>query len=120
MIHLFGDEKRRKINLGGASKVASQAELLEAARGRRNERSEQKRKSDAAVRIQLWWRGVREAREVKMRLRGEFEKDVVGLDGLRCLVLIGDKDEEALGTWSSQMAQGGESEWLVKHLFDGN
>ena len=55
-----------------------------------------------------------------MRLRGEFERDVVGLDGLRCLVLIGDKDEEALGTWSSQMAQGGESEWLVKHHFDGN
>ena len=55
-----------------------------------------------------------------MRLRGEFERDVVGLDGLRCLVLIGDKDEEALGTWSSQMAHGGEGEWLVKHHFDGN
>jgi ubiquitin-protein ligase E3 C len=120
MIHLFGDEKRRKINLGGASKVASQAELLEAARGRRSERSEQKRRSDAALRIQSWWRGVREAREVKIRLKGAFERDVVGLDGLRCLVLIGDKDEEALGTWSSQMVQGGEGEWLLRHFFDGN
>ncbi|EDR01567.1 uncharacterized protein LACBIDRAFT_295555 [Laccaria bicolor S238N-H82] len=45
---------------------------------------------------QSWWRGVREAREVKIRLMGAqggaFEKD----------------DEEALGTWSSQMVQSGE------------
>lgn len=40
------------------------------------------------------------AREVKIGLRGAFEKNVVGLNGLRCLFLIADKDEEALGTWS--------------------
>ena len=103
MIHLFGDGKRRKIDLGWASKLARQAELLEAARGRCDERSEQNRKS--AVQIQLWWRGVREAMQVKIGLRGAFERDVVGQDRFRCLVMIRGRDKEELGTWSSQMVK---------------
>ena len=44
--------------------------------------------------------------EVKIRLRGAFEGNVVGQDGFRRLVLIRDRDKEAQRTWSSQMVQG--------------
>ena len=44
--------------------------------------------------------------EVKIRLRGAFEGDVVRQDGFRRLILIRDRDKEALGLWSSQMVQG--------------
>ena len=55
--------------------------------------------------------------EVKIRLGGASEGDVVGQDRFRRLVLIRYKDKEALGTWSSQMVRSGTTLlfWLWKH-----
>ncbi|KAK0506657.1 HECT-domain-containing protein [Armillaria luteobubalina] len=102
MLPIFGDERRRNINLGGASSASTQATILDQAKQRRILRDEQKRQHENAVILQAWWRGVREARLVRRQMRMTFESDVMGITGLRCLVLIG-QDEEAMGVWSNAM-----------------
>ncbi|KAH7885642.1 HECT-domain-containing protein [Phlebopus sp. FC_14] len=104
MLPLFGDERRREINLGGSLSVSSQATILDQARARRLERELQRRKEESALKIQGWWRGACEARRVRQHLREVFQGDVTGLTGLRCLVLIGN-DEALLGQWSQIMSR---------------
>ncbi|KAJ7597464.1 HECT-domain-containing protein [Mycena floridula] len=108
MLPVFGNERRRQINLGGSHSVSSQSSLLDAAKLRREERLEHKRRSDNAVRVQAWWRGIREAQLVRRELRVLFFQDITGITALRCLVLL-QTDQEALGMWSAAMnAQGDE------------
>ncbi|TFK31976.1 HECT-domain-containing protein [Crucibulum laeve] len=111
MIPVFGDENRRKINLGGASSATSHQAILDQARAERNERQKLKRKQESAVKLQAWWRGIQEAQVARKEMRGMFDEDVTGITGLRCLVLIG-QDEEIIGRWSSAVMQGGEDQFL--------
>jgi len=111
MIHFFGDRKRRKINLGRGSKVVSQAELLE------QPEDDVMKDQSKNTRAMLLYKIV-----VARSQRGEGGQDKT--EGrilkrcswagwackLECLVLMGHKGEEALGTWSSQMVQFGEGE----------
>ncbi|KAK0440763.1 HECT-domain-containing protein [Armillaria borealis] len=92
MLPIFGDERRRNINLGGASSASTQATILDQAKQRRILRDEQKRQHENAVILQAWWRGVREARLVRRQMRTTFERDVMGITGLR-----------SLGLWSNAM-----------------
>jgi len=94
------DERRRKINLGGVSVTASQASILERVHAQRVARAENKKRTDSAIRIQAWYRGMREARAVRRELKKLFMYDALSLTALRCLVLIG-KDDEVLSTWAS-------------------
>ena len=110
MIPIWGDERRRPINLGGTSTASSHAAILDQAKARRLEREDNRRKEESAVKVQGWWRAVREARLVRGYLRRVFEGDVGGITGLRCLVLIGGRDGELLGRWSGAMVAGGERE----------
>ncbi|KAJ6561884.1 hypothetical protein B0H19DRAFT_1026705 [Mycena capillaripes] len=124
MLPLFGDEKRRKINLGGSSTVSSLSAITDQAKARRIERTEQKRRNDSATRIQAWWRAVSAIRTAKAAMRTAFENDIEGLTGLRCMVLIG-MDQEVLGKWAQTIVAKGEgslfsaglgphqSSWLV-------
>ncbi|KAJ7081832.1 HECT-domain-containing protein [Mycena belliarum] len=124
MLPLFGDERRRQINLGGSSSVSTLSSITDQAKARRAERTEQKRKNDNATRIQAWWRGVSAIRAAKKEMRRVFEADVEGITGLRCLVLIG-MDQDVLGRWSQVIGEKGEgslfslalgphqSNWLV-------
>ena len=103
----LGDERRRKINLGGVSVTSSQASILERVHAQRVARAETKRRTDGAIRIQAWYRGLREARAVRKELRKLFSADVLSLTGLRCLVLIG-RDDEVLSTWVTSVLASGE------------
>ncbi|KAF8065407.1 HECT-domain-containing protein [Lyophyllum atratum] len=103
----FGDERKRKINLGGASTALSHATLIDRTRALRNERLEQQRRHENALKVQAWWRGIQEARRARVEIREAFERDVEGLIGLRCLAVIGRKDEEALSIWSERMVAAG-------------
>lgn len=111
MLPLFGDEKRRQINLGGKSSVSTLSSLTDQAKARRADRFQEKRKNDSATRIQAWWRGVSATLAVRAEMRRAFETDIEGITGLRCLVLIG-LDEDALGKWSQTIAGKGEGERL--------
>ena len=108
MIPLFGNERRRQINLGGSSSASSisHTTILNQARQRRLEREDNKRRHDNAIRLQAWWRGMRESRITRNEMRKLFMENVTSLTGLRCLVLI--RDEEILGKWSSAMIESGE------------
>ena len=102
-----GADKRRKINLGGSSSVSSSTAILQQVRAQRIELQETRRRQENAIRLQAWWRGLREVRSTRKKMRALFEEDVTGITGLRCLVLMG-SDEEALALWSSTMANSDE------------
>lgn len=108
MLPVFGDERKRKINLGGASSASSRSAILNQAQVRRTERLEERKRQEGAVKLQAWWRGLREERMGRKEMRRIFEQDMDGLRGLRCLVLIGSRDEEALAMWSMRMVQSGD------------
>jgi ubiquitin-protein ligase E3 C len=103
----FGTRKRREINLGGSSSAVTQASILDRARIQREQRIEQKRRTDNALVLQSWWRGVLEQRRTRRTLRAELECNPRSLNGLRCLVLIG-ADDEALGAWTEAVLEAGE------------
>ncbi|KAG1784544.1 HECT-domain-containing protein [Suillus plorans] len=107
MLPLFGDERRREINLGGSSSVTtSQTAILNQARARRIERETVRKRQDSAVTIQAWWRGITDSRRVRQELRELFTGDVTGLTGLRCLVLIG-QDTYFLDKWAVEVLSQG-------------
>lgn len=112
MIPIWGEDRRRQMNLGGSSSAATHTAILDQAKARRLERESNRRKQESAVRVQAWWRGTKQAQAVRERMKKQFEGDVRGIRGLRCLTLIG-RDEEVLGRWSSVMVNGGEGEYLV-------
>jgi len=105
MIPVFGDENRRQINLGGASTAAAERNVLRNARREREERREVRRRQESAIKLQAWWREIRESRRIHMELKRTFEADPMSLTGIRCLVLIG-HDEEVLESWSCTMNEG--------------
>jgi len=107
MFPVFGDERRRPINLGGASSVPSQASILQEVRARRSERQDVKHRHEKATRLQAWWRGLRAARAARYEIRNMFDRNVTNLTGLRCLLFIG-RDEDVLGKWSITMSSHGE------------
>lgn len=103
----FAQEKRRKINLGGATSVASQTDLLHSAKARRNEREEIRRRHESARCIQSRWRSSQKSRAVKHILEERFQEDVLGLNGMRALVLIG-RNESLLAQWSEAVVSAGD------------
>jgi ubiquitin-protein ligase E3 C len=112
----FGDEWKRKINLGGVSSTNTQAAILNRVQAERAARAEHKQRTESAVRIQAWYRGLVDARATRQEMRKAFNADVMGLTGLRCLVLIG-KDDEVLGTWTRAVLQLGPGAFtLIFHI----
>ncbi|KAF6750084.1 ubiquitin protein ligase [Ephemerocybe angulata] len=99
MLPFYENERKRKINLGGSTRVSSASDLLDSVKAQREARLEQKRRQDSALRIQAFYRGRSQASVTKDEMRKTFRNDVLGITGLRCLVLLG-LDEAALGIWS--------------------
>ncbi|KAI0284136.1 HECT-domain-containing protein [Russula brevipes] len=119
-MHPFTHEKRRKINLGGATSVSSQTDLLHSAKARRTEREEVRRRHESALCIQSHWHSAQQSRVVKHDLSEKFQQDVLGLNGMRALVLIGNNDallaqwSEAVTHWSLRYVSGPDlGHWIV-------
>lgn len=106
MIPLWGEEQKRKINLGGSRSSSTHTTILDEAKSRRAEREFNRRQQEGAVGIQTWWKGLSERRRIRNDMKRTFDGDVTGLNGLRCLALIG-RDEEALDVWSAAIVAGG-------------
>ena len=96
--------------------MTTHAAIIDRVREERSIRAQQKRRVEKAIRIQAWWRGIREAKYTKMEMRKAFEADVTGITGLRCLVLIG-KDEEVLSRWSKAMLELGKGALPISYIF---
>jgi ubiquitin-protein ligase E3 C len=83
MFLAFGDERKRKINLGGVmSAAATRSNILKQVQAERQALAQHKHRTENAIRIQAWYRGVRNACVAKMQMRRDFEADVMGLTGL--------------------------------------
>ncbi|KAL0571569.1 ubiquitin-protein ligase (E3), partial [Marasmius crinis-equi] len=71
---------------------------------RRNERIEHKRRVDAAVHVQAWWRGCCERRRVREVLLGEIDSQLgvfnEGTVRRVCFVGVGGGGKDVLGRWS--------------------
>src|SRR6266702_1213886 len=111
-MHPFTQEKRRKINLGGATSVASQTDILHSAKARRNEREEIRRRHESALCIQSHWRSFQQYRGVRQQLSQIFQEDVLGLNGMRALVLVG-SDDLLLAQWSEAVIRAGDGELSI-------
>ncbi|KAH8977914.1 HECT-domain-containing protein [Lactarius hatsudake] len=113
-MHPFTQEKRRKINLGGATSVASQTEILHSAKARRSEREEIRRRHESALCIQSHWRSFQKYRAVRQQLSRIFQEDVLGLNGMRALVLVG-SDGLLLAQWSEAVVRVGDG-WSLQYV----
>ena len=91
--------KQRRINLGGASAVATHEDVIQNVRAIRNERLLQTRMKESAVKIQALWRGYEERKELREELRRIFDSNPTNIDAVRCLVMLKD-DEARLATWA--------------------
>ncbi|KAJ3917427.1 HECT-domain-containing protein [Lentinula edodes] len=115
MLPLFDtDRRRRQINLGGASSSTSHSSILDQAKLRREERIEQKRRTDSAVKVQAWWRGTKEQQRVRLELRRNLEEaldkgELLRLNTLRMLVVVNRKQtpDTTLSKWSRNLIQYG-------------
>lgn len=107
MFPLLGNEKRRRINLGGVNSASSHAAIVNQAKALRSERQNSRKRLESVIRIQAWFRGVHQSRAVRQQLRSLFDQDVLSITGLRCLVLIG-RDQAVLGQWSAAILNGGQ------------
>ncbi|KAJ3735038.1 HECT-domain-containing protein [Lentinula guzmanii] len=119
------DRRRRQINLGGASTSTSHTSILDQAKLRREERIEQKRRSDSAVKIQAWWRGTKEHQRVRQELRKNLEDalnrgDLLRLDTLRMLVIVNQKktNDTLLSQWSQKLVHYGTGAFDQNRVFD--
>jgi hypothetical protein len=59
---------------------------------------------------------VREVRVVRRQMKYEFERDVTGLKGMRCLVLMGG-DEDAVALGSKTVVDSGEGEFVCRSKY---
>ena len=96
--------------------MSTHAAIIDRVREERSIRAQQKRRVEKAIRIQAWWRGIRESKRTKVEMRKAFEADVTGITGLRCLVLIG-RDEEVLSRWSKAMLELGKGAFTTFYIF---
>ncbi len=115
-MHPFTQEKRRKINLGGATSVASQTDILHTAKARRSEREELRRRHESAICIQSRWRSFQQYRAVRRQLSQMVQEDLLGLNGIRALVLIGN-DEALLARWSEAVISAGDGELSIPSIY---
>jgi ubiquitin-protein ligase E3 C len=126
MLPVWGNERKRHINLGGASASTSQSMIIDQAKIRREERIEAKRRADAAIKVQSWWRGAQEAHKVRAAVRADLQTELsrsgaeapVEIQTLRKLVVVGKnwKGKESgissdgkvvLGMWSERVVASG-------------
>ncbi|KAF9257641.1 HECT-domain-containing protein [Marasmius fiardii PR-910] len=117
MLPLFNgpeDTRRRQINLGGKSTTNTAQSTLESAKARRNERIEHRRRVDAAIRLQAWWRGEVERRRIRRRFSREIEEGLAGdlleIEIVRRVCFVGKRnlDENGrlvLGKWSQGVVE---------------
>ncbi|KAG8995219.1 hypothetical protein FRB94_009328 [Tulasnella sp. JGI-2019a] len=115
MLPVFsGSSRQRQINLGGSrSTYTSQEAILDNLKAQREQRQDQRRRAESALRIQAWWRAASDQRKLRETLRRRFdESSGPSVEWTRMLV-VGWRGNEAdfkrLGRWSRSMVEGGDS-----------
>lgn len=110
MLPLFGSERRKQINLGGASSSTSHSSIIDQAKLRREERIILQKQTNSAVKLQAWWRGLKEQQQLRVQLRKKLEDalnkgDLLSLETLRMLVVVG--RDTIVNSWSEKLVEHG-------------
>lgn len=106
---MFGDDRRRRINLGGVQSTSTHQAVLEQTHTLRSQRQQQKRAQEAASVIQARWRAHVQRQIVRRQLLDAFDKEPLGtVMSTRLLVLAGG-EETRLSKWAHAAVQAGNS-----------
>ncbi|KAF7325528.1 HECT-domain-containing protein [Mycena kentingensis (nom. inval.)] len=106
----LAEERRRKVNLGGAA-GPTHTGVLGDVKSQRLLRQRQKLEHDSAARIQAAWRALLARRQLRDSLRTLIDAKPLSLDTLRAVVSLG--EEEALAAWSKAVRARGEDSVFV-------
>lgn len=90
------------MNLGGTSTSVSREQALMEARLQRLNRENDRKRNQAAIRLQAWWRRIRALRSTQTWCRRLFDEDPSTLLALRSLILLHD-DVARMNLWSTTM-----------------
>jgi len=106
---MFGDERRREINLGGAQLTATQQSVLAQVQQQRQRRQNERMRLEAAVVIQATWRAYTEASRTREILRREFNAEPLGTLRSTRLLLFGGGDSSGMLNWTNAALSTGNS-----------
>jgi len=106
---MFGDERRREINLGGGQLTATQRSVLAQVQQERQRRHDERRRLESSSVIQAAWRAHAEATRTRNNLLKEFDNEPLGsLTSTRKLV-FGGGERGRLLTWTNAALKGGDT-----------
>jgi ubiquitin-protein ligase E3 C len=106
---MFGDDRRREINLGGSQLTATQQSVLAQVQQERERRHNERMRLEATSVIQAAWRAYTEASITRENLRREF--DAEPLETLRSarLLLFGGGERKRLLVWTNAALNAGDA-----------
>ncbi|KIM29078.1 hypothetical protein M408DRAFT_329093 [Serendipita vermifera MAFF 305830] len=98
---MFGDERRREINLGGTRSLATQQSVLAQVRHEREQRLLERKRLEASSIIQTAWRAHAETCRTRNELLERFDQEPVGTLTSTRLLLFGGGESRRLLTWTT-------------------
>ncbi|KAF8884224.1 hypothetical protein CPB84DRAFT_174092 [Gymnopilus junonius] len=96
------NEERKPVNLGGISSSTSLRQALDQVKLQRLDRATAKRRNQAALKLQSWWRLLTAQQFTRSRCREVFDADPSSLTASRSLIFL-PNDADRLYTWSSAL-----------------
>lgn len=98
---MFGDDRRRPINLGGANSTATQASVLARVQQERQRRQNEKRRSEASSLIQATWKAHRAGVRTRNELLEAFDKEPIGTIPSTRFLVLGGGEPQRLVAWTN-------------------
>jgi hypothetical protein len=103
---MFGDERRRAINLGGESSTVTQASVRARVQEERQRRQNEKRQNEASSLIQAAWR----AHLTRKELLQSFDREPVGTIASTRFLVLGGGEHTRLMAWTKAALKGDKSQ----------
>lgn len=106
---MFGDERRREINLGGAYLTATQHSVLAQVQQERERRRNERQRLESSSVIQAAWRAYAEATRTRNGLLKRFDQEPLGTLTSTRLLIFGGGERRRLLTWTNAALGDGDS-----------
>lgn len=117
---MFGDTRRRQINLGGVNTTTSQAYVLAQVHEQRQRRQDEKRAQEAALQIQARWRAYSSARQIRVQMNQAFDSEPIGTVASTRYLVFGGGERQRLIAWTNVALEATkEDEYTLFKPFEG-
>lgn len=107
---MFGDERRRAINLGGENSTATQASVLARVQQERQRRQNEKRQHEASSLIQATWRAHVAGSQTRNELLQSYDREPVGTIASTRFLVLGGGEHARLVAWTKAALKGHKSQ----------